>query len=281
MQNLVDIKFKNSSKVYTFCYNNLILNLGDKVVVETQRGVEIGEVASQPISSNDSKTYAKVIRLATSEDLEKAEKLEGKKQKTWEITSELVKKYNLEMKLVDIQFTLDNSKVIISFVCDERVDFRELVKDLASKLKQRVELRQIGIRDQAHLIGGLGVCGRECCCKNLLNDFDKVSIKMAKLQGLSLNPTKISGVCGRLMCCLSYENNTYADAEKRMPKVNSSIKTPDGIGTVSFNNLLTEKVTVRFEKDGEVKMIEYTLDELNSFDKNKKNNGNNNERVSK
>ena len=166
------------------------------------------------------------------------------------------------MKLVDVEFTLDGQKTIISFVCEDRVDFRELVKELATALKQRVELRQIGIRDQARIVGGIGVCGKECCCRQFLNDFDKVSIKMAKVQGLSLNPAKISGVCGRLMCCLAYENDTYAEAEKVMPKINSRVETKDGEGTVIFNNLLNQTVTVKFEKDNEVKTMEYKLDEI-------------------
>ena len=166
------------------------------------------------------------------------------------------------MKLVDASYTLDGSKVIINYVCEDRVDFRELVKDLASQLKVRIELRQIGIRDQAKKIGGIGFCGKECCCKKYLNDFDKVSIKMAKTQGLSLNPTKISGICGRLMCCLSYENEFYAEASSKMPKLNARVKTPDGVGSVIYNNILKQLVTVKIENDNDTKINEYTLDQI-------------------
>jgi cell fate regulator YaaT (PSP1 superfamily) len=166
------------------------------------------------------------------------------------------------MKLVDVTFTIDGSKVIINYVCEDRVDFRELVKDLASQLKLRIELRQIGIRDQAKIVGGIGFCGKECCCKKYLNDFDKVSIKMAKTQGLSLNPTKISGICGRLMCCLSYENDFYSEISAQMPKLNSRVKTKDGIGSVVYNNLLKQKVTVKVENDNEIKVMEYDLTDI-------------------
>jgi cell fate regulator YaaT (PSP1 superfamily) len=164
--------------------------------------------------------------------------------------------------LVDVSFTLEGNKVVISYVCEDRVDFRELVKDLASQLKVRVELRQIGIRDQAKMVGGIGFCGKECCCKKYLNDFDKVSIKMAKTQGLSLNPTKISGICGRLMCCLAYENEFYSEISVKMPKINSRIKTKDGIGTNIYNNLLKQKVTVKIEKDNDITITEYDLADI-------------------
>ena len=266
MQKVVDIKFKKSGRFFTFDANNLELNIGDKVVVETQRGLEIGEVAKGVYKTDSKEEHAKVLRVATKADLEKAEKLNAKKDDVWKTTESLVEKLKLDMKLVDVEFTLDNNKVIISFVCEDRVDFRELVKELATTLKQRVELRQIGIRDKAKLVGGIGSCGKECCCAKFLNDFDKVSIKMAKVQGLSLNPTKISGVCGRLMCCLSYENETYSEASKVMPKLNSKVKTPNGEGTVIYNNLLNLKVTVKFENENEVKTEEFDVKDI-KFDK--------------
>ena len=262
MQKVVDIKFKKYGRGFTFLIGDLDLQLGEQVVVETQRGIEIGEVCKSVYEVPDEEEHAKVLRKATKEDIEKAEKLSEKKKDVWQTTEKLIKKLNLDMKLVDVEFTLDGQKTIISFVCEDRVDFRELVKELATALKQRVELRQIGIRDQARIVGGIGVCGKECCCRQFLNDFDKVSIKMAKVQGLSLNPAKISGVCGRLMCCLAYENETYAEAEKVMPKINSRVETKDGEGTVIFNNLLNQTVTVKFEKDNEVKTMEYKLDEI-------------------
>lgn len=262
MQKVVDIKFKKYGRGFTFLTGDLDLQLGEQVVVETQRGIEIGEVCKSVYEVPDEEEHAKVLRKATKEDIEKAEKLSEKKNDVWQTTEKLIKKLNLDMKLVDVEFTLDGQKTIISFVCEDRVDFRELVKELATALKQRVELRQIGIRDQARIVGGIGVCGKECCCRQFLNDFDKVSIKMAKVQGLSLNPAKISGVCGRLMCCLAYENDTYAEAEKVMPKINSRVETKDGEGVVIFNNLLNQTVTVKFEKDNEVKTMEYKLDEI-------------------
>jgi len=268
MQKVVDIKFKKGGRFFTFNANGLKLSVGDKVVVETQRGLEIGEVAKSIYEVEEKEEHAKVLRVATNADLEKAEKLNAKKDDVWATTERLINKLKLDMKLVDVEFTLDNSKTIISFVCDDRVDFRELVKELASALKQRVELRQIGIRDKAKLVGGIGSCGKECCCAKFLNDFDKVSIKMAKVQNLSLNPTKISGVCGRLMCCLAYENENYAEASKLMPKINSKVKTPSGEGTVVYNNLLELKCIVRFESENEVKTEEFSVSDI-KFEKPK------------
>lgn len=266
MQKVVDIKFKKGGRFFTFDANGLDLEVGQRVVVETQRGLEIGEVAKEVYEAKNEEDHAKVLRVATNADLEKAERLNAKKDEVWDITEKLIKKLNLDMKLVDVEFTLDNSKSIISFVCEDRVDFRELVKELATALKQRVELRQIGIRDKAKLVGGIGNCGKECCCAKFLNDFDKVSIKMAKVQNLSLNPTKISGVCGRLMCCLAYENETYAEASKLMPKINSKVKTPNGEGTVVYNNLLELKCTVKFESENDVKTEEFNVADI-KFDK--------------
>ena len=203
-----------------------------------------------------------VVRVATDKDLKKIAELNNRKPEVFEKTNALIKKYNLDMKLVDVDFTLDGQKVVIDFVCEDRVDFRDLVKDLASQLKLRIELRQIGIRDQAKAVGGLGVCGKECCCSQFLNDFDKVSIKMAKIQGLSLNTAKISGVCGRLMCCLSFENDYYAEVSAKMPKINSKVITKDGEGVVVYNNLLKQLVSVKFVNDDSVKINEYPLSEI-------------------
>ncbi len=240
------------------------LNSNEKIVCETSSALQIGEVIR--VCSKKLTDTAKFVRIASKEDIEKNKKLQGKKSEVLELTNNLVKKYNLDMKLVDVDFSLDNSKVIISFVCEDRVDFRDLVKELAGNLKTRIELKQIGIRDQARLIGSIGVCGKEVCCKQFLDDFDKVSIKMAKVQGLSLNPTKISGVCGRLMCCLAYENEVYAEINEKMPKVNSKVQTPDGEGVNIYNNLLKQTVTVKFVSDKEVSVKEYSLENIR-FDK--------------
>lgn len=258
----VGVKFVEGGKVF-LVDTNLELNPSDIVVVESIRGLELAVVSAKvPEKQDEQEEVKSIVRLATKEDLTKSEELKTQVPKIMKITNELISKYNLEMKLVDISFTIDGSKVIINYVCEDRVDFRELVKDLASQLKLRIELRQIGIRDQAKIIGGIGFCGKECCCKKYLNDFDKVSIKMAKTQGLSLNPTKISGICGRLMCCLSYENDFYSEISAKMPKLNSKVKTKDGIGTVVYNNLLKQKITVRIENENETKVIEYDIPDI-------------------
>ena len=257
---MIGVKFAQSGKVFN-TDSNLELEINDIVVVDTIRGLELAIVSKV---SNDEVTeeIKSVIRKATDADIKKMDELKKQAPQIQKLTNELISKYKLEMKLVDVNFTLDGTKVIINYVCEDRVDFRELVKDLASSLRARIELRQIGIRDQAKIIGGIGFCGKECCCKKYLNDFDKVSIKMAKTQGLSLNPTKISGICGRLMCCLAYENELYADISVKMPKLNSKVKTKDGLGTVVYNNILKQIVTVRVDNDGDIKVGEYGLDEI-------------------
>ena len=256
----VGIRFNKGGKVYVL-ESKLELQDNDKVVVETIRGLELAYVCA-PSGDTSNEEIKSIIRKATNEDLKKVEENKKQEGKVIKLTNELIAKYKLEMKLVDVSFTIDGSKVVVNYVCEDRVDFRELVKDLASNLKIRIELRQIGIRDQAKIVGGIGFCGKECCCKQYLNDFDKVSIKMAKTQGLSLNPTKISGICGRLMCCLSYENELYAELSKNMPKLNARVKTKDGVGTVIYNNLLKSTVTVRIEADNEIKVSEYSVDDL-------------------
>lgn len=256
----VGVKFVDGGKV--FCVDTDIeLRNEDKVVVESVRGLELATVCK--CGKLDSQDEIKsIVRVATPEDIKKGEELKATAPKIIKITSELIRKYKLDMKLVDVSFTVDGSKVIINYVCEDRVDFRELVKDLAGQLKLRIELRQIGIRDQAKILGGIGFCGKECCCKKYLNDFDKVSIKMAKTQGLSLNPTKISGICGRLMCCLSYENDFYSEISSKMPKLGSRVKTKDGVGTVVYNNLLKQKVTVKIENENDIKISEYDVADI-------------------
>ena len=257
----VGINFEGQPKIYSFNPAGLNLKLGDYVVVDTARGLELGKVAT-PIKEaevkEENQPLKKVIRLATEEDIKAKGNniLEAKKDKTKII--EIVNDFKLDMKIVSVELTLDKSKMLINFTSENRVDFRELVKTLASEFKTRIELRQIGPRDEVKILGGLGPCGRPCCCTKNTGDFEHVSIKMAKNQGLSLNPSNISGLCGRLMCCLSYENKHYAEALKLMPKVGSEVKTPDGIGTVLYNNLLKRTVEVKFEDDKK----EYAVSEL-------------------
>lgn len=280
MLKVVGVKFRKAGKIYYFNPNDLELNLGDAVVVENSRGLElgyIGETLKEIDESELSEELMPVVRIATKKDLENFEKNKEKESQALAKAKELVKKYNLDMKFVDAEYTLDSSKVIINFTCEDRVDFRELVKELASILKTRIELRQIGIRDQAKIIGAIGNCGKECCCKMYLSDFDKVSIKMAKTQNLSLNPTKISGVCGRLMCCLAYENEFYAEIMSKMPKLNSKVKTKDGIGQVVYNDVLKERVVVKFVTEDSTKIESYAIDEIKPVpNENKENQENKN-----
>lgn len=261
---VVGIKFKNNSKVYYFLPNGLNLKENDVVVVETPSGLDIASVrkANFWLEEEFSEPLKPVVRIATPKDLEDKKKLLDKREDVLKITKELILKLGLDMKIVDVEFPLDGQKIIISYVCEDRVDFRELVKELAIELKARIELKQIGIRDQAKLVGGIGICGQPCCCGRFLEDFNKVSIKMAKNQNLSLNPTKISGNCGRLMCCLEYENNTYAEALELMPKINSLVTTVDGEGVVVYNDILSKKCTVKFIKGDDVKLNEYEVEKI-------------------
>lgn len=265
MLKVVGVRFQKAGKIYYFDPKDLKLKINDSVVVENSRGIELGFVAENIKGIEESELTEElmpVVRIANKKDLSNYEKNNEKSIEALSKAKELVNKYNLQMKLVDAEYTLDGSKVVINFTCEDRVDFRDLVKDLASILKTRIELRQIGIRDQAKIVGAIGNCGKECCCKMYLSDFDKVSIKMAKTQNLSLNPTKISGVCGRLMCCLSYENEYYSEVVAKMPKLNSKVKTKDGIGTVVYNDILKEKVNVKFVSDDNVKIVTYGMDEI-------------------
>lgn len=264
MPKVIGVKFRNLGKVYFFMpIEGLKKDM--RVVAESVRGKEIGVTTTDVCEEDENKLVlplTQVLRVATEKDEERMAELEKKREKVIYETSALVKKYNLDMKIVDVNFTLDGQKVIIDFVCEDRVDFRDMVKDLASVLKMRIELKQIGIRDQAKIVGGIGECGKECCCKQYLNDFDKVSIKMAKTQGLSLNTNKISGICGRLMCCLSYENDYYSEISAKMPRINAKVTTKDGNGVVVYNNLLKQTVTVKYINDDSVKIEEYPLAEV-------------------
>lgn len=266
MPKIVGVRFKDIGKIYYFSPNDIDFEEGDGVIVETVRGVEYGFVALPPreVSEEDVVSPLKpVVRKATEVDKKTAERNLAKKPDAMRVAKEKIEKHKLNMKLIDCEFTFDSSKVIFYFTSETRVDFRELVKDLASYFRIRIELRQVGIRDEAKLLGGLGPCGRPCCCSSCMGDFARVSIKMAKTQGLSLNPTKISGLCGRLMCCLQYENDYYSEVFKLMPKINSEVTTPDGKATVVSNDMLKKVVTVRFNlSDGNVELKNYNLDQI-------------------
>ncbi len=270
MAKVVGVKFNHSSKLYYFNPEDKNYKINDKIIVETSRGVEYGVILSGPKEVEDKDLILPlkpILRLATKKDIEKVRIHEEKIPWVISTTQKEVEKFNLDMKVVDAEFPFDDSKVIIYFTAPNRIDFRDLVKSLAVLLKQRIELHQIGVRDEAKLLGGIAPCGRVCCCKCFLPDFKRVSIKMAKNQGLSLNPAKISGLCGKLMCCLEYENEPYEEAFKKMPKVGSEVTTPDGKATVISNNMLKLLVkTKTVQEDGSVKYAEYKLCEV-KFDK--------------
>ena len=247
---VVDIRFRNNTKIYFFDPNGLTLKTGDHVVIETARGDEFGLCTAGNHSVSVSEVVAplrRVLRAATAQDEKVNEENQAKEKKAFEVCQKKIEDHKLEMQLVSAECAFDGSKILFFFTAEGRVDFRELVKDLASVFRTRIELRQIGVRDKAKMVGGLGVCGRPFCCKEFLDDFQPVSIKMAKTQNLSLNPTKISGTCGRLMCCLKYEQEAYEDLLKTAPKNESFVDTPDGRGTVTEVNLLRQSVKVRME----------------------------------
>ena len=265
MVNVVGIRFKKVGKIYYFEPQDLKINKGDYLIVETARGIELGEcvIGIKEISEEEIiSPLKKVLRIATEEDILKHKENKAKEIEALEICLKKIQEHKLDMKLIDVEYTFDNNKVIFYFTADGRVDFRELVKDLATIFKTRIELRQIGVRDEAKMIGGLGPCGRPMCCSSFLGDFASVSIKMAKEQNLSLNPTKISGICGRLMCCLNYEQNTYEDIRKRLPKVGSIVETVDGKGEVTLNNTVKESVKVKTKIGDEEVIKEYKIDDV-------------------
>ena len=246
-----DIQFRNNSKVYYFDPAALQVNAGDNVIIDTSRGMEFGLCVrgNHEISEKDVvQPLRSVIRLATEQDVKIDNENREKEKRAYEICLKKIEDFKLEMQLVSTEYAFDGSKILFFFTADGRVDFRELVKSLASVLRTRIELRQIGVRDKAKMVGGLGICGRPFCCREFLEDFQPVSIKMAKTQNLSLNPTKISGTCGRLMCCLNYEQEAYEDLHRTSPKPDSFVDTPDGRGTVVGVNLLRQSVNVRLEK---------------------------------
>ena len=248
MVKVAGVRFKTAGKIYYFDPDTFDVKNGDNVIVETARGMEYGTVTNDIQEVNESEIVAplkKIIRIATPEDDKKHKENVKKKERALQLCQEKIDKHGLVMKLIDVEYTFDNSKIIFYFTADGRVDFRELVKDLASVFKMRIELRQIGVRDEAKMMGGIGGCGRSLCCNSWLADFEPVSIKMAKVQNLSLNPTKISGICGRLMCCLKYENDIYMEMRKGMPEVGERIKTPDGLAKVMDTNILEDIIRVR------------------------------------
>lgn len=266
MATVIGVRFKKAGKVYYFDPGEFWPKPGDNVVVETARGLEFGEVVTSARTVADEQIVAplkKVVRMATEEDVQRAETNVKREQEAFRVCQEKVAKHKLEMKLVSVEYTFDNSKIIFYFTANGRVDFRDLVKDLASVFKMRIELRQIGVRDEAKMLGGLGSCGRPICCGAFLGDFQPVSIKMAKEQNLSLNPTKISGLCGRLMCCLKYEQDNYEAVLKRIPRVGKDIVTPDGVGVITEINAIKELVKVRIRTaDDNFDIREYSIDDV-------------------
>ena len=287
MAEVIGVRFKNTGKVYYFDPDGQQLKKESMVVVETARGIECGEVAMENRQIADElivQPLKKLIRPATQEDLKKLQENRQREKSAFDICNKKIAAHKLEMKLVDVEYTFDNSKILFYFTADGRVDFRELVKDLASVFRTRIELRQIGVRDEAKMLGGLGICGRPFCCSTFLGGFQPVSIKMAKEQSLSLNPVKISGTCGRLMCCLKYEQEAYLDLLRTTPKVNATVNTPEGKGVVIDQNLLTGILKVRLDKapdaapqtfhvkdvkllkDGQVKLSRAELEQLKNLE---------------
>ena len=284
MAEVIGVRFKQVGKIYYFDPKNIQLKTGDMVVVETARGIECGKVAIQNKDVPDEEILhplKPLIRKATNNDMLHISENKKREREAFKTCEKKIAEHNLNMNLVDVEYTFDNNKILFYFTADHRVDFRALVKDLAGIFRTRIELRQIGVRDEAKMLGGLGVCGRPFCCHSFMGDFQPVSIKMAKEQGLSLSPVKISGTCGRLMCCLKYEQEAYTDLLKRTPKVGAIVKTPDGKGLVVENNLISGILKVRLDsapegvapavynvkqvkllKDGYIKMDKKEIDEL-------------------
>ncbi|SFA84616.1 Cell fate regulator YaaT, PSP1 superfamily (controls sporulation, competence, biofilm development) [Acetitomaculum ruminis DSM 5522] len=274
MINVIGVRFRNAGKVYYFSPGEFEIHCHDHVIVETARGVEYGLVVIEPRMVPDERVIAPlkpVIRIATPEDDEKEMANKAKEKTAYGICLEKIAKHKLEMKLIDVEYTFDNNKVLFYFTADGRIDFRELVKDLASVFKTRIELRQIGVRDETKILGGIGTCGRELCCHSYLCEFSPVSIKMAKEQNLSLNPSKISGVCGRLMCCLNNEAKTYEYLNKKLPSVGDVVKMQDGItGEVHSVNVLRQKVKVIIESGDTKEIREYEASQLKFVPKKRK-----------
>ncbi len=274
MIKVIGVRFRQAGKIYKFDPAGLDIKKGDHVIVETARGVEYGMVV-QGIKETEEENVIMplkpVIRIATPEDDKKAEENISKEKRAFKICKEKIEKHGLEMKLIDTEYTFDNNKVLFYFTADGRIDFRELVKDLASVFKTRIELRQVGVRDETKMLGGIGICGRPLCCNTYLSEFIPVSIKMAKEQNLSLNPTKISGICGRLMCCLKNEQEAYEHLNSNLPDVGETVKTVDGLkGEVTSVNVLRQKVKIVVEQNDEREIREYSIKDLKFKPKKKK-----------
>ena len=251
MTEIIGVRFKSVGKVYYFDPVGIAFQAGDRVIVETARGVECGEVVTENKLVENERVFSPlkpVIRAATEQDLKTVEQNAQKEQRAYDVCNQKIAAHKLDMKLINVEYTFDGNKILFYFTAENRVDFRELVKDLASVFRTRIELRQIGVRDEAKMLGGLGICGRPFCCSSFLGEFQPVSIKMAKEQSLSLNPTKISGTCGRLMCCLKYEQDVYEELLKITPKVGAYVETAEGNGNVTDVNILTGKLLVRLER---------------------------------
>lgn len=266
MVNVIGVRFRTAGKIYFFDPGKLTIKKGEHVIVETARGIEYGTVIGEMREIEDKKVIQPlkpVLRIATKKDNEQEAANKLREKEAFKICLEKINKHNLDMKLIDAEYTFDNNKVLFYFTADGRIDFRELVKDLAAVFKTRIELRQIGVRDETKIVGGIGICGRALCCHTHLSEFVPVSIKMAKEQNLSLNPTKISGVCGRLMCCLKNEEETYEDLNRRLPNVGDYVTTDDGCkGEVLSVNVLRQLVKVIVEKEDEKAIQEYKVDQL-------------------
>nr|WP_302229135.1 stage 0 sporulation family protein [uncultured Blautia sp.] len=266
MTRVIGVRFRNVGKIYYFSPKNLEIKSGDHVIVETARGVEYGSVVLAPRDVEDEKVVQplkEVIRIANTQDDKKEETNRKKEKEAFRICLKKIREHSLNMKLIDVEYTFDNNKILFYFTADGRIDFRELVKDLASIFKTRIELRQIGVRDETKILGGIGICGRPLCCHTYLSEFVPVSIKMAKEQNLSLNPTKISGVCGRLMCCLKNEEETYEELNKKLPNTGDRVTTYDGLkGEVQSVNVLRQLVKVIVDVEDEKEIREYPASEL-------------------
>ena len=275
MTRVIGVRFRTAGKIYYFDPGNLDIKKNDHVIVETARGIEYGTVVGDPKEEEDDKVVQPlkaVLRVATPKDDEQEASNKQREKEAFKICLEKIRKHDLQMKLIDAEYTFDNNKVLFYFTADGRIDFRELVKDLASVFKTRIELRQIGVRDETKILGGIGICGRPLCCHTHLSEFAPVSIKMAKEQNLSLNPTKISGVCGRLMCCLKNEEETYEELNKRLPNVGDFVTTEDGLkGEVHSVNVLRQLVKVIVDVDDEKEIQEYRVDQLRFKRKHNKN----------
>ena len=274
MIRVIGVRFRTAGKIYFFDPLGFTIKRGEHVIVETARGVEYGTVVCDPKDVEDDKVVQPlkpVLRVANEKDYEQEIVNKQKEKEAFKICLEKIKKHELEMKLIDAEYTFDNNKVLFYFTADGRIDFRELVKDLAAVFKTRIELRQIGVRDETKIVGGIGICGRPLCCHAHLSEFIPVSIKMAKEQNLSLNPTKISGVCGRLMCCLKHEEETYEELNRRLPNIGDSVITKDGLkGEVQSVNVLRQLVKVIVENEDEKEIHEYSVEDLRFKKKHKK-----------